>query len=67
MPFISVATDFSLVETNLYYSKVFNFFNFQDTENFVILFGIFLIIFYMIRSAINLVYVYYLNKFADII
>lgn len=65
MPFMSVATDFSLIETNLYYSKVFRFFNFQDTKSFIILFGILLIIFYITRSAINLIYVYFLNKFAQ--
>ena len=65
MPFIAVATDFTLIHTNTYYSYIYNFFNFADDVQFVVIFGIVLTIFYIFRSAINLFYFYLLNRFTQ--
>ena len=65
MPFIAIATDFSLVETNKYYKYVYEFFGFDSVKNFIISFGIFLMFFYLFRSAINLYYSYMLNRFSQ--
>jgi len=65
MPFIAVATDFDLIHTNAYYSKVYNMFDFDNDVKFVITFGIVLIFFYIFRSIINLFYVYMLNRFTQ--
>ncbi len=65
MPFITVATDFSLIHTNEYYSKVYNMFSFDNDVKFVITFGIVLIVFYIFRSVINLLYFYLLNRFTQ--
>ena len=64
MPFISVASDFTLIESNEYYKKVYRFFNFQSPINFVVVFGIFLVFFYILRGTLNIIYSYLLSKFS---
>ena len=65
MPFISVATDFSLIHSNEYYLKLYNTFNFDNDVKFVVTFGIVLIFFYIFRSIVNLVYFYLLSRFTQ--
>ncbi|MEA1918104.1 MAG: ABC transporter ATP-binding protein, partial [Campylobacterota bacterium] len=65
MPFIAVATDFNLIHTNSYYSYMYSTFNFTSDVTFVITFGASLILFYIFRSAINLLYFYLLNRFTQ--
>lgn len=65
MPFISVASDFSLIESNEYYHKIYEFLGFSSNVDFVVAFGIFLVIFYILRSAINLLYFYLLARFSN--
>jgi len=64
MPFISVASDFKVLESNKYFNYVYNLFKFSSPVNFVVLFGIFLILFYIVRSLINLSYFYLLSRFS---
>ena len=64
MPFISVASDFTQIHTNKYYSIIYNFLGFNSDIKFVIYFGVFLIFFYIFRSAINLFYFYLLARFS---
>jgi ATP-binding cassette, subfamily B, bacterial PglK len=63
MPFISVATDFSLIASNSYYARFYEFFHLTTNIEFVVIFGMLLVIFYFARSIINLVYTYTLSKF----
>ena len=65
MPFISVATDFTLIHTNEYYNYFYTLFNFTEDVTFIISFGILLIFFYIFRSVINLIYFYLLAKFSE--
>lgn len=65
MPFIAVASDFSLVESNLYYNFIYKLFGFSSYSSLVIAFGIFLIFFYIFRSGINLFYFHMLARFSD--
>ncbi len=65
MPFIAVATNFSLIHNNEYYFFVYKIFDFDNDVQFVILFGVVLIFFYIFRSIINLLYFYMLNKFTQ--
>ncbi len=65
MPFIAIATDFTLVESNEYYKYVYEFLNFSEPKDFVIAFGVVLIFFYIFRSGINLLYFYLLNRFSQ--
>ena len=64
MPFISLATNFELVETNKYYKVIYEYFSFDNEVNFVIFFGISLFLFYIFRSGFNLIYFYSLAKFS---
>ncbi len=64
MPFISVASDFSVISSNKYYYYLYQLFNFDNEINFVVSFGILLIIFYIFRSIINLFYFHLLARFA---
>ena len=65
MPFISVATDFNNIFKNEYFKAIYNFFGFNSPINFVVVFGIVLILFYMFRSLFNLFYFYLLNRFSQ--
>ena len=65
MPFIAIATDFTLIESNQYYKYVYNLFNFSTAKDFIISFGVLLIFFYIFRSIINLIYYYMLNRFSQ--
>nr|WP_063998947.1 ABC transporter ATP-binding protein [Campylobacter hyointestinalis] len=64
MPFISVASNFDIIQKNEYYKYVYNFFNFDSNIKFVITFGISLIIFYMLRGIFIFCYIYTLSKFS---
>jgi len=63
MPYISVANDFSLIHNNKYYKYFYDFFNFQDEVNFLIIFGFIIVLFYIIRAMINAIYLYLIMKF----
>lgn len=65
MPFIDIATNFENIKTNQYYQSVFNFFNFDSKINFAIGFGLLLIVFYIFRGVINLLYTYLMSKFSE--
>jgi len=65
MPFIQVATDPSIIESNYYLSWFYHTLNFEDTKTFVIFFGVVLIFFYLFRSMINYLYFYVLAKYAQ--
>lgn len=64
MPFISVASNFSLIHSNSYYHYFYTLFHFSNEINFVVAFGLVLIGFYIFRSGVNLFYFYLLSKFA---
>lgn len=64
MPFISVATDFTHIQRNPYFSFLYDFFSFTSASHFILAFGICLILFYLARSALNLFYIYLLARFA---
>lgn len=63
MPFVSVASDFSLFETNAYLKRVYEFFGLPAYE-FVVYFGLLLIIFYLARAFLNALYFHLLARFS---
>ncbi len=65
MPFISVASDFTKVDTNHYLAFFYHLLGFKTSLNFVVVFGILLIIFYIFRAILNLSYFYALNRFSQ--
>ena len=65
MPFISVASNFDLIDTNKYYNFIFNYLGFNKQSEFIVAFGIVLITFYILRGGINAIYFHYLAKFSN--
>ena len=65
MPFISVASDFTKIDTNRYLAFFYHLFGFKTYLNFVVTFGILLVIFYIFRAILNLSYFYALNRFSQ--
>lgn len=64
MPFISIASDFTLIESNEYYKAIYEFFRFSSYLDFVIVFGVVLIFYYILRGGLNLLYFYLLASFS---
>lgn len=64
MPFISIASDFTIIHTNELYSVFYSYFEFASEIDFILFFGILLILFYFLRSGINLFYFYMLARFS---
>ena len=65
MPFINVASDFSVIQSNQYFNMVYNFLNFNKEIDFVLTFGMVLMVFYIFRSGINLLYFHLLARFSQ--
>lgn len=64
MPFITFASNPSLLLENKYGSMVFNFFGFSSTQTFMFAFSGTLIVFYLFRLFYNTFYSYSINLFA---
>lgn len=64
LPFINIASNFENIHSNTYTEKLYTFFHFNNNINFVIAVGIVLLIFYFLRSLLNLGYFYLLAKFS---
>jgi ATP-binding cassette subfamily B protein len=64
MPYVAVASNFTLIHTNKYYLYVYNYFGFHSDIQFVLSFGFLLVFFYLFRSVINLFYFYLLARFS---
>lgn len=63
MPYISMANDFSIIETNSYSSSLFNLFNFSSYINFLLVFGGCIIVFYFLRALLNTLYMFLVMRF----
>jgi ABC-type multidrug transport system fused ATPase/permease subunit len=64
LPFITIASNFSTIHTNHYFEFIYHFFNFHNDIDFIITIGIVLLVFYFLRSLLNLGYFYLLAKFS---
>jgi ATP-binding cassette, subfamily B, bacterial PglK len=65
MPFIAVASDFDIIHSQNYYSMVYDIFSFKSEAQFIIVFGVILICFYLFRSVLNFLYYYVLSRFSQ--
>jgi len=63
MPFIATISNPSLLVTNRYYIWVGQFLNVDNSKDFIIIFGILLLMFYLLRGGINVYFLYLSNKF----
>lgn len=65
MPFIDIATNFDSIKENQYYQWLFVFSGLNKDIDFAIAFGLFLIVFYVFRGAVNLLYNYVMANFTE--
>lgn len=64
LPFINIASNFDHIHTNVYTERIYTFFAFENDIQFVIAIGTVLLVFYFLRSLLNLGYFYLLAKFS---
>ncbi len=67
MPFLAVASKPELINTNPYLNNVYNFFNFQKTESFLILLGAVVAGTIVLRSAFNILVQYAKSRFSNML
>lgn len=65
MVFITMATNFEVINTNPYFYRIYALGGFSHPANFVIAVGIALIFFYFFRAALNIALTYGLSSFAQ--
>jgi len=65
MPFISVALDSGIIHSNKYSLYLFEVLNFKKDVDFIIALGLFLIVFYIFRSSVNVFYTYLISSFTQ--
>ncbi len=65
MPFISLASDLTLTQTNPYFRFIYDLFHFHTPIAFTITFGILLLIFYLLRALGNAYYFYRLSSLSE--
>jgi len=63
MPFISIVSDTSLLESG-WYKKAFDLFGFVTAEKFIITMGIGIIIFYLLRGVYSVALTYLTNRYS---
>ncbi|RAX51938.1 multidrug transporter [Helicobacter sp. 16-1353] len=64
MPFITFASNPDMIFANQISNKIYNFFDFKNTLDFMIAFSGILLVFYVFRAIYNIAYSYCLNRFA---
>jgi len=65
MPFVDIATNFSNIQSNQYYQWIFEFFEFDSGVDFAIFIGVILLVFYLFRGGVNLLYNYSMASFSQ--
>ena len=65
MLFISTATDPMNIEKKKYLFYIYNLFGFENYNDFIIFMGIALVLFYLFRAFINLIFFYFLSSFTQ--
>ncbi len=56
MPFVQISIDFNSIHSNHYLEIVFQKLSFSSESSFVVVIGSLLIVFYVLRSFLNLLY-----------
>lgn len=64
MPFISAASDPSLLDSGIY-RQICLFFNINDKNTFILYFGIFIIAFNIFRALYNIFYIYIIKAYSN--
>lgn len=64
IPFIALATNPALIDTNQYFKWVYQLFPFDNKNGFIVALGIAILLFYFLRGGINILFLYLSNRFA---
>ncbi|MBU4269317.1 ABC transporter ATP-binding protein [Candidatus Dependentiae bacterium] len=65
MVFASIATNFNIVYSNKYYNFLYNILHCNSVPQFIVIFGLALIIFYFLRAIIITIFTYAMNRFSQ--
>lgn len=63
MLFVSMATDFGMIQKSRYGSWIYKLLGFRTPVNFIITLGFTVIAFYVVRGFLNIVHIWAINKF----
>ncbi|MCL2138892.1 MAG: ATP-binding cassette domain-containing protein, partial [Treponema sp.] len=63
MPFISVASDPGLIDSGIY-KTVYDFLGINGKNNFIVFFGIAIIVFYIFRALYSIIHTWLVNRFS---
>ena len=56
MPFLSLVTNDKLIDENSIYRRIFEYFNFETHNDFIVAFGALLILFYILRGVFTFLF-----------
>lgn len=63
VPFMAMVTNQNIIFDNKYLKLMYKFFNFENTENFICYFGIAIVIIFLIKNILNILFNYVLVSF----
>lgn len=64
VPFMAIVTNQNIIFENKYLKLIYNFFNFENTKNFIFYFGITIVIIFLIKNILNIFFNYILVSFS---
>ena len=64
VPFMAMVTNQNIIFENGYLKLLYNFFNFENTKNFIFYFGITIVIIFLIKNILNIFFNYILVSFS---
>lgn len=64
IPFISIITDNTVIERNKYLHYLYTTFNFESHMQFLIIFGLLLVLYFFFRGLFNIFYYYMVARFS---
>lgn len=63
VPFMAMVTNQNIIFENKYLKLIYNFFNFENTKNFIFYFGITIITIFLLKNILNIFFNYVLVSF----
>ena len=63
VPFMAMVTNQKLIEDNKYLSYIYKLFNFQNNQQFIFWFGVSIIVIFLLKNILNIVYNFVLVNF----
>ena len=64
IPFMAMVTNQNIIFENKYLKLIYNFFRFENIKNFILYFGIIIVIIFLIKNILNILFNYILVSFS---